>query len=191
MRYLNTEYAKKNRNYSDADFQKACETVAGSSFEEFFTRYVRGKDELPYNQIFAGVGLRLAQAGVAIGTPANEIPATVPVAALFGADLEETDGRLKIKAVRAGTPAYEQGLNANDEIVALNGQRVNKESFEERLSERRPGDTITLAVFRFDDLRMFEIKLGTRIDAPYRFEWLPQVTESQRKLLRDWLSLAK
>src|SRR6266542_1752390 len=59
--------------------------------------------------------------------------------------------RLLITSVRAGSPAYEQGLNANDQIVALEGARVTKETFEARLAEKKPGDTIRVTVFRFDD----------------------------------------
>src|SRR6185369_9087170 len=42
MRYLLTEFYKKDRNYGSADFQKACELMAGSSLDEFFAKYVRG-----------------------------------------------------------------------------------------------------------------------------------------------------
>ena len=61
MRYLYTEFFQKGRNYRPADFQKACELMAGASLDEFFSRYVRGRDELApvYNQMLAGAGLRL------------------------------------------------------------------------------------------------------------------------------------
>ena len=42
MRYLYHEFYEKNRNYSPADFEKACELMAGASLDQFFTRYVRG-----------------------------------------------------------------------------------------------------------------------------------------------------
>ena len=48
--------------------------------------------------------------------------------AFLGADLEEktTDGFAVIKSVRAGSPAYEQGLNAKDQIIALDGARLTR-----------------------------------------------------------------
>src|SRR4029079_5274234 len=61
MRYLYTEFFKKDRNYTPADFQKASELMAGSSLEEFFARYVRGKDELDYNAALAAAGLTLCR----------------------------------------------------------------------------------------------------------------------------------
>src|SRR6478672_10965761 len=40
MRALYNDFFKRNRNYTPADFQKVCETAAGSSLEDFFGRYV-------------------------------------------------------------------------------------------------------------------------------------------------------
>src|SRR5689334_24211288 len=59
MRYLYAEFFKKNRNYGPADFQKACELMAGGSLEEFFNKYVRGTQELDYNAALEAAGLRL------------------------------------------------------------------------------------------------------------------------------------
>ena len=38
MRYIYTEFFKKGRNYTPADFQKTAELMAGSSLEDFFAR---------------------------------------------------------------------------------------------------------------------------------------------------------
>jgi predicted metalloprotease with PDZ domain len=189
MRALYNDFYKKGRNYSPADFQKVCETVAGGSLEEFFARYVRGRDELPYNQIFAAAGLQLEQAGIKFEKLRDKLPEGVPVTAFLGADLENSGERLVIKAVRSGTPAYEQGLNASDQIVALDGMRVTKETFESRLAEKRPGDTIRLTIFRFDDLRTIDVRLGSRINAPYQIVALPDASEEQKRTYRAWMSI--
>src|SRR6267142_4288695 len=85
MRYLYTEFFQKGRNYTPADFQKACEQMAGASLEQFFARYVRGRDDLvpAYDEILAGAGLRLEQGGRGIG----QADASVPKKAFLGADL--------------------------------------------------------------------------------------------------------
>ena len=109
--------------------------------------------------------------------------------AFLGADLSQNNDRLLISSVRAGTPAYEQGLNANDQIVALDGARVTKESFEARIAERKPGDTIHITVFRFDDLRTFDIRLGADSRDPFRIVPLAQVSDEQRRIYQSWLGL--
>src|SRR5216684_3470353 len=69
MHYLFAEFFQKGRNYTPTDFQKACELMAGASLDDFFSRYVRGRDDLVpvYNEILVGAGLRLEQAGRGIG----------------------------------------------------------------------------------------------------------------------------
>src|SRR5207237_10710276 len=179
----------KGRNYTPADFQKACELMAGASLEQFFSSYVRGRADLEpaYDEILSGAGLQLEQGGVAIG--ATNRP--VAMKAFLGADLSQNGERLLISSVRAGTPAYEQGLNANDQIVALDGARVTKESFEARLAEKRPGDTVRVAVFRFDDLRTFDIRLGAHAEAPYRISPLAGSSDEQRRLYRAWMAASQ
>lgn len=174
MRYLYTEFYKQNRNYSPADFQRVCEKMAGASLEDFFRRYVRGREELPYDALLAGVGLRLAPPG------ANE-------SAYLGADLVQDNDRLIVRRVISGAAAYEQGLNANDQIVALDGFRVNRDGFNARLSEKQPGDIARLTVFRADELRTFEIKLGGLREMSYRPIPVAQPTEQQARLYQGWL----
>jgi predicted metalloprotease with PDZ domain len=181
MRYLYIEFYKKNRNYTPQDFQKACELIAGSSLEQFFASYVRGREELDYNSALAAAGLRLDRSG------ASESPDAEPKA-FFGADLTQQQDRLMVTRVYAGSPAYEQGLNAGDQIVALNNMRPTKEFFEDRLAEKKPGDLITLTIFRFDDLSTLLIKLGQRTDGRYRIVPLPNPSDQQKKIYRSWLN---
>jgi predicted metalloprotease with PDZ domain len=183
MRYLYAEFYQKGRNYAPEDFQKACELMAGSSLDSFFARYVHGREELDYDGALATAGLRLDL------TVAKDEAKAVEKAYL-GADLADEGDRLVVKKVYAGAPAYEQGLNAGDQVVALNNMRANKEFFEARLAEKRPGDLITLTIFRFDDLSTMLIKLGARSDAIYRIVPAANPTAAQKQVYQSWLGAA-
>ena len=175
MRYLYSEFFKQKRNYGPDDFQKTCELMAGSSLEKFFVSYVRGREELDYNAGLVVAGLRL-----------DSGEAARPQAYL-GADLAQEGDRLMVRRVYAGSPAYEQGLNTGDQIVALNNMRVNKNFFDARLAEKRPGDAISLTIFRSDDLSTLLIKLGGRSYAPYRIVPVEQPTDEQKRNYQAWL----
>ncbi|HEX8707245.1 MAG TPA: PDZ domain-containing protein [Pyrinomonadaceae bacterium] len=181
LRYLYAEYYKKGRNYGPADFQRACELMAGASLEPFFARYVSGREELDYNAGLAAVGFRLVTSAERGGRPAAE-------KAYLGADLGQEGDRLVVRRVYAGAPAYEQGLNVGDQIVALDGVRVTQQLFNARLSEKRPGDTIALSLFRSDDLRTLNLKLGGRVDLSYGIVPVAQPSAEQSRLAREWLS---
>jgi predicted metalloprotease with PDZ domain len=176
LRYLYTEFFKKNRNYGPADFQKASELMAGSSLEDFFTKYVRGTEELNYDAALEAAGLRL-DTGVG---PVEKV--------YFGADVVQDEDRLIVRRVYAGSPAYEHGLNAGDQIVALDNMRVTRDFFEARIAEKKPGDLISLTIFRFDDLSTLPIKLGGRREGTYRIVPLPKQTEAQKRVYKSWLT---
>jgi len=181
MRYLYTEFYKKNRNYTPEDFQRAAERMAGTSLENFFSRYVRGREELDYAASLSTVGLQFG-APEAAGRPPVERP-------VFGADLAQQGDRLTVVRVYSGTAAYDQGLNTGDQIVALEGQRVNQQSFFARLGEKRPGDTLNLTIFRDDDLRPLAIKLGSRVLTDYRLRPVKQPTPEQTKQYKAWMGI--
>ena len=180
MRALYTEFFKKNRNYTPADFQKLSEAAAGASLEDFFAKYVRGKEELDYNAAFEAVGLRLETTSLGPnGQPVERVN--------FGADLRQEQDRLMVTRVYAGSPAYDQGLNTGDQILALDNARVTRDFFNARIAEKKPGDIINLTIFRFDELSTLLIKLGGRTDGAYRIVPLAGQTEAHRRMLRNWL----
>ncbi len=206
MRYLYAEFYKKNRNYSPEDFQRAAEVAAGSSLEDFFRRYVRGREELDYDAALEAVGLRLDTTG----TPTEAGSSSAPVEKAFlGATLARADEQVAlttipatgivrttvppdaavIKFINAGTPAYNFGLNVGDQIIALDGMRVTRDTFDRRLEEKQPGETLAITVFRADELRTFQIKLAGRANITYRLVPLKQRTPEQLKAYQNWLGI--
>lgn len=181
MRHLYTEFYKKNRNYTPADFQRVSEQMSGASMDEFFSRYVRGRDDLDYNRGLIAAGVRLDMSEAAESAKSQE-------KAYLGADLNQEADRLMVTRVYAGSPAYEQGLNSGDQIVALDNMRVTKDFFESRLGEKRPGQLVNLTIFRFDDLSSLPIKLGTSSDAIYRIVAVASPTAEQQRVYKSWLN---
>jgi predicted metalloprotease with PDZ domain len=175
MRYLYAEFYKKNRNYGPADFQKAVELMAGSSVDEFFSKYVRGKEELDYNAALEAAGLRL------------ETSAAADAKVYFGADVVQEDDRLMVRRVYAGSPAYEHGLNAGDEIVAFDNMRATRDFFNARMAEKKPGDLVNLTIFRFDNLSLLPIRLGDKREMSYRIVPMASPTTLQKQIHADWL----
>ena len=141
---------------------------------------MRGRGELDYDAALGWAGLRLDTASDRAGRPAA-------LEAYLGAALEERDGRLAVRNVPAGTPAYEQGLYAFDQIVAVDGYRATLDFLNARLADKRPGEQLALAVFRGDELRTLDIKLGGRPAATYRIVPVAGATEQQKRNYQSWL----
>jgi predicted metalloprotease with PDZ domain len=180
MRALYAEFFKQGRNYTPADFQRLCEQMAGASLDDFFARYVRGREEHDYNRALTAAGLRLDTSEATGGAKAVE-------KAYLGADLTQENDRLMVSRVLEGSPAYEQGLNTGDQIVAFDNMRVNRDSFDARLAEKRPGQLVSLTIFRFDDLSALPIKLGSMSNAVYRIVPVEKPTDEQKRIYQSWL----
>jgi predicted metalloprotease with PDZ domain len=176
LRYLYNEFYKKGRNYSPQDFQKAAELMAGRSLDDFFSKYVRGTAEIDYNSIVKSIGLDLKT-----NEPSNG-------RAYIGADLADDNGRLSVRSVPAGAPAYDQGLNTGDQIVAVDGFRASQSFLQSYIAERKPGDKIRLTLFRFDKLRDIDFTLGNNERRDYEFVPLASPSDEQKRLYREYLN---
>src|SRR5205085_6600324 len=117
MRSLYRDFYKRGRNYTPEDFQRVAESAAGTGLDDFFKAYVRGREELDYNAALDTAGLRLdtAAAPDASRMAANEPLYIYPL----GPTVAQEGERLVVRNVHAGEPAYEQGLNAHDQILAV------------------------------------------------------------------------
>ncbi|MCX7639233.1 MAG: PDZ domain-containing protein [Pyrinomonadaceae bacterium] len=175
FRHLYNEFYKKQRNYTPEDFQRACELMAGSSLEDFFARYVRAREEIDYNSILKDFGLQLIE-------PSGK-------RAFLGGSLSQQGDRLIINSIPADTPAYNQGLNAGDQIVAIDGYRASNSFLQNYLNEKNPGDKVKITVFRFDKLMEFEIILGSQFTSGYRIKTVENPNEQQQILYRSYFGV--
>jgi predicted metalloprotease with PDZ domain len=174
FRYLYNEFSKKNKNYTPEDFQKTAEMMAGKPLEDFFAKYVRGREEIDYNSILSGVGLQLVKGN------ARET-------AYLGANLAQSGDRLTITSLPSDTPAYAQGLNTNDQIIAVDGYRASQQFLQTYLGERKPGDKVKFTVFRFDELMEIEVTLAGRAAPNYQIKAVENPTDEQKALYRAYM----
>lgn len=176
MRYLYAEFFKKGKNYTPEDFQKTAELVAGKSLEDFFDKYVRGTAEIDYSGIVNGIGLELSMREAGSGR------------AYIGAEMNQTNDRLTIRSIAAGTPAYAQGLNTGDQIVAVDGYRASQTFLQNYVGQKKPNEKISLTIFRFDKLREIAFTLGNDARKEYDFVSVAEPTDSQKTLYKQYLN---
>lgn len=172
-------YQERDVGYSEAEFRHVCERIAGGDLSEFFDRYVYGTAELDYDRFFAVAGLRLAPI-----RRADDV-------ADFGAGVQNQDGRVLVASVIAGSPAYQGGVYARDEIVAFDGQRVSFDDFLERLHAKKPGQSITLTIARQGILQTIAVVLGQNPMTEYRISPVDEPTAEQYSLYQGWVLAAR
>jgi predicted metalloprotease with PDZ domain len=140
MRAMWTKYGRLQSDFAPArpytldDLRTTLGEVTSAAFaDDFFARYVRGRDVVDYETLLAGAGLVLRQASDA---------------ASFGAiQLRADDGRLLVVGTPAiGSPAYEAGLDRGDVLVSVNGVALaSPQDLRQHVDTKRPGDRIAVA----------------------------------------------
>jgi len=174
MRALYKRFPWDGNGYTVDDFQKLCEEYGGISLGEFFAKYVHGTDPLPWEEVLAYAGLEVT-------------PEKSKSGPWLGVMSRERNGRSLITGVIAGSPAYDGGLNVNDELLALNGYRVGSTDLSSRITEMSVGDTARITVFRHDVLREFTIRLEAPPVPSYAVKPMAETTALQKEIYEAWL----
>ncbi len=175
LEWMNANYAKKARFFNDSEgVREAAEAVTHADLSSFFTKYVSGTEEIPWNDFFRSVGLRV-----------DAVTNTLPEAGFIAS--RNFDGPMSVAAVTSGSEAERAGLQVGDSIVELQGKPVGQESRQE-LARLSPGDTLTVKVrSRRGAERELKWKIGNRQELSYVVKDLDQVTADQRSRRAAWL----
>ncbi len=175
FRLLMERYGDGRHGFSNEDFRKLCEQVSGRSFKNWFTRYVTGKDPLPYAATLglAGFGLDTTRSGKS----------------WIGARLQEDGGRLKINRILANSPAWNAGLNVGDEIIALDGFRVHGSELA-LLQERKPGDLLTITLSRNGILRELVVPVAEEQARIGSLRGIAEPTSEQLRIRESWIGVS-
>jgi predicted metalloprotease with PDZ domain len=194
MRAMWERFGAADVAYPAGELERVASEVAGADLSAFFDAALRGRGELEYAPVLAAAGLELvgahapAVAGAAgsatVGEPgAKPAPRDVRI----GIQMKFEGGRTLVGNVLADSPAWRAGINAGDEVVALDGLRVGLETLSARLMDRKPGERVTLTVFRRDEL--LNLALEVELGPPQRWELRPlaNATPEQVALREDWL----
>lgn len=175
MEWMNDNYAKKGRFFNDsAGVREAAEAVSRADLAAFFTKYVAGTEEIPWDDFFRSVGLRV-----------QAVPNTVTDAGFTAS--RNFDGPMSVGTVTPGSEAERAGLRVGDTIVELQSKPAGQESREE-LTRLNPGDTLTVKVrSRRGGDRELKWKVGSRQEISYEIKDLDQVTAQQQARRLAWL----
>jgi len=164
-------YKKLNRGFSEKEFEKAMSDFMEEDMSAFFADYVNGTKVPNYSEIFKSVGLAVTYAG-------NPKPN-------FGASFATSNGKTTVRSIRANSAAENAGLSVNDEIIGLNGYRIDATALEGSLAATLEGEPIDLLISRDDVLFEIKAKMGVYERPSYRVELMNDAKSA--KLQAIWL----
>ena len=164
------------KGFTPEQFRGVVEEMAGAGMREWLARAFDSTDELEYAEAIEWYGLRFA--------PDRD----GRVKAWLGATTRVEAGRLAISQVPRGTPAYDAGFDAGDEILGIGTERVSPEQWDARLSHYRPGEKIAVSVTRRNTVMQIEVVLGRDPGSRWNLEIDPEATATQRRHRDAWLA---
>ena len=175
LQWMNLNYAKKDRYFDDSNgVREAAEAVSHADLGDFFTKYVAGTEEIPWNDFLRLVGLQV-----------EALQNTVPDLGFIAS--RNFDGPMSVTAVTHNGEAERAGLLVGDTILEIQGKPAGQESRQE-LSHLNPGDPFTIKVrSRHGGERDLKWKIGSRQETLYQVKDLASVTPEQRARRAAWL----
>ena len=175
FQWMNENYAKKGKFFPDSDgVREAAEAVSHANLAWFFAKYVQGTDEIPWDDFFRAVGLRVIEGKVVTAD-----------AGFVGS--RNFDGPMAVAAVTEGSEAERAGLHVGDVIREINGRIAGQESSQD-LVGLTAGDTITVKLrSRGSRERELKWKAGSQEEITYELKNMEKTTTEQMAHRAAWL----
>jgi predicted metalloprotease with PDZ domain len=171
----NASYYLKGRGYTIDDFARVVSEIAGRDMTDWFARYIRGVEPLPYDEALSVVGLRLMKS-----------PASQPYNA--GITLDRDAGQaLRLGALRTDSPAERGGLQQGDVLLSIGGNNVSRDNWLGVLNRFKPNERIPVTVRRLRRTMELTIELGEPEIYDYRIVEAPNVSTPMKTLRDAWL----
>jgi predicted metalloprotease with PDZ domain len=168
----NSSYYLRGRGYQTEDLERVASRRSGIDFSDFFKRYVRDVEVLPYDEAFAYVGLRLVK------TTSKE-----PFNAGMSIQFER---EAIIENVRNNSPAEDAGLQAGDQVLSLGGKDASPDWLK-TLARYKTGDSVPITVKRDRQTIKTNVVLGQPERFDYTIQEKPEATAEQKALRAAWL----
>jgi predicted metalloprotease with PDZ domain len=166
-----TYYVAKNRGFTDAEFKACLAKHTGQDMAEFFQKYIDGTEVIPYAMYFLPLGVDVSDVG--------------GVKPVFGANVSEEGGKVRIKSIRANSSAEDAGLSVNDEVIACMNYRVDKAMLDALMNGASIGDEFELTIARDQLMRKVIVKITGQKKSSFIFT--NRHTDATLPLYTYWL----
>ncbi|OWP63251.1 peptidase M61 [Hymenobacter amundsenii] len=186
MRTLWQQFGSKQQNYAPArpytlpDLQRVLGEVArDTAFAgQFFRQHILGHQRPDYATLLAPAGLLVR--------PAKPGQASLAARLSFNA----ADSTATLGTTTVGSPLYAAGLDREDVILRLDGQRISSgKSFQQRLGEHKPGDVVQLEARTRTGVRTVPVTLieDPTLEVITYEEAKQPLSRAQKKFRAAWL----
>jgi predicted metalloprotease with PDZ domain len=194
MRLLWTRFGKPGgpaaglvgKPYSLKDIRDAlADLTANRAFaDDFFTRYIEGREVVDYAKLLEPAGFALKPARPGAGWMGNTALQEAPGGLEVGAGGRGGRGGAPAP-VAFNTPLYKAGVDEGDLITTIDGQPATSAAWA-ALAQKRPGETVALAVERRNGQKV-TVTATVQPDPALQVVSLDPLTDAQKAFRTAWL----
>jgi predicted metalloprotease with PDZ domain len=161
-------------DFADSDaVRKAAETLSHSDLQQFFNDYVSGVAEIPWDNFFSPVGLRVVKKEVTFADPGFEA-------------VQQFDRPAAVVQVTPGSEAERAGLQPDDVLLEINGKTAGRD-FAKQIAGLAPGTMLTLLISRRDGRHELRWRVGAVRQSVVQLQDVPNVSSQQMSRRQRWL----
>jgi predicted metalloprotease with PDZ domain len=164
------------KGYTNDDFIKVCEKSARRSLKSFFDDYLYGTKQVDWEKYLLYAGLNITE---------EESAAQLKT----GIVISNFEGKVFVSNVLPGSLAEKEGLNMEDEIIAIDGIKADYQTSEAKLTELKPGEEVNLVLFHDKELKKVTLRQSSGNETNYRIEKISNPTELQKSIFESWLDV--
>ncbi|NKF50230.1 M61 family metallopeptidase [Shewanella sp. WXL01] len=164
------------KGFTVADVKNILKDISGKDYQAWWQEYVDAPKALDFDTL-------LAQAGLKANYPKDKH--TIDA----GITLSSKHDDLTISHVRRDGPAWQAGVIAGDEVVAINGLKVTASGFSKRLEDFKDGDEVKLTIFKNDRLTDVELTLRQAPKGKLAISGVENPSDVQKATLKAWLGI--
>lgn len=165
----------EGKGFTETEFKHMVEKIAGKDFTEFWKKYVYGTDLIEYEKYFSYAGLKVV----------NENAGKYEL--WLGAGNTYDRGVVTITSVARGSAAWNDGLNVNDLVLAVDGKAVEGNLEQVMLDMgKKVGDKVVFNIKRNGLLRDIPVTLTSKSLLKLKATVDPNASALQKAVFKKW-----
>lgn len=187
MRALYDLYKQRPETGVDQDeFIEIVSRATGVDIADTLTGWLDGTDELPLEQVLGPLGLAWTVKTEKDEVIGDDIHLPSACKTWAGILASEDQNILKVRKVWDGSPAEKAGIGAGDEIIGVNGMRINSvKLWKSALNRLKSGESVQLTCA--GEGRIYETTLTLEDRTAYHLTEVENPTPEQSRKLEKWL----
>lgn len=198
MRVAYQRYAGA-RGFTTEQFVDAVREIGGADAASWLNRTISTTEELDYADALSWFGLEFRkdkpksddaepqESATSAVSSAREPRRAKEPKAWLGLTAKNDGGRLLVTQVKRGTPAFDAGLEVDDEILALDDYRIPPDGLDTRLEQYKPGEEASVVVARRGRLRTIALKFAAEPENLWKLHALDKPSAEQWQHFNRWL----